>query len=240
MWTMFQGLFSSSGYMPHGSCYLWQTPLVTLHVVSDVLIALAYFSIPSMLIYFVWKRNDVPFLRFFVLFGAFIIFCGIGHLIEVWTLWIPAYWISGIEQAATALISCYTAAEMVVQLPLFLSLKRLPTFRKVTLPTTNRDSDRSLRKESLKMCWSLPHLRILVEQSSLREAAFFSWTLYFLARNNPAFISTANRETGSPATFGKQRDERKEGGGGSETGRRQCSRTPSEFLMIGKMSNRLA
>ena len=155
---------------------------------------------------------------------------------------------SGTEQASTppsplspSPLSSYLHNQSpLLSCPLFLSLKRLPTFRKVTLPTTNRDSDRSLRKESLKMCWSLPHLRILVGQSSLREAAFFSWTLYFLARNNPAFISTANRETGSPATFGKQRDERKEGGGGSETGRRQCSRTPSEFLMIGKMSNRLA
>ena len=104
---------------------------------------------------------------------------------------------SGTEQASTppsplspSPLSSYLHNQSpLLSCPLFLSLKRLPTFRKVTLPTTNRDSDRSLWKESLKMCWSLPHLRILVEQSSLREAAFFSWTLYFLARNNPAFIS---------------------------------------------------
>ncbi len=60
----------SSHYMPHGNCYLWQTPLVTLYVVSDALIGIAYFSIPIMLIYFVNKRSDVPFSRVFVLFGA--------------------------------------------------------------------------------------------------------------------------------------------------------------------------
>lgn len=114
---------SPKGYIPHGHCYLWQTPLVTLHLVSDLLIALAYFSIPIMLFYFIFKRSDVPFQKVFILFGAFIIFCGTGHLIEIWTLWHPAYWLSGIEQALTALISCYTAAEMATLLPRFLSLK---------------------------------------------------------------------------------------------------------------------
>ncbi|WP_318700807.1 sensor histidine kinase [Roseofilum sp. SID2] len=122
--TMIASLFSSSlAYMPHGHCYLWQTPLVSLHVTSDALIALAYFSIPIILVYSVYKRQDVPFLNIFILFSAFIILCGIGHLLEVWTLWYPNYWISGIEQAATALVSCYTATAMVTLIPQFLSLK---------------------------------------------------------------------------------------------------------------------
>ncbi|WP_319422803.1 ATP-binding protein [Pleurocapsa sp. FMAR1] len=115
-------LFPKS-YIPHGHCYLWQTPLVALHVVSDLLIALAYFSIPIMLLYFVFKRSDVPFQSFFIMFGGFIVLCGTGHLLEIWTLWHPAYWLSGTEQAFTALISCYTAVEMATLLPRFLSLK---------------------------------------------------------------------------------------------------------------------
>ena len=115
-------LFSKS-YIPHGHCYLWQTPLVALHLVSDLLIAIAYFSIPIMLLYFIFKRKDVPFQGFFIMFGGFIVLCGTGHLLEIWTLWHPAYWLSGIEQAFTALISCYTAAEMATLLPRFLSLK---------------------------------------------------------------------------------------------------------------------
>lgn len=109
--------------MPHGSCYLWQTPLVSLHLISDLLIAIAYFSIPVMLIYFVRKRRDMPFSRVFVLFGAFIIACGLGHLLEIVTLWFPIYWVTGIEQAITALISCYTAIELFSLLPMFLALK---------------------------------------------------------------------------------------------------------------------
>jgi signal transduction histidine kinase/DNA-binding NarL/FixJ family response regulator len=122
MWNFLQNIFSPSQYMPHGSCYLWQTPLIWLHVTSDALIAIAYFSIPALLIYFVHKRR-MPFMGIFYLFGAFIICCGIGHLLDIWTLWHPAYWLSGIERAITALVSCWTAAQMVVLLPQFLALK---------------------------------------------------------------------------------------------------------------------
>ena len=40
----------------------------------------------------------------------------------VWTLWHPAYWVSGIIKAITAFISCYTALELVPILPQALSL----------------------------------------------------------------------------------------------------------------------
>ncbi|OUC14095.1 MAG: hypothetical protein B0A82_13830 [Alkalinema sp. CACIAM 70d] len=123
MWELLQILIAPDTYMPHGHCYLWQTPLVALHVISDLLIAIAYFSIPAMLIYFIYKRSDIPFSRVFGLFGAFIILCGTGHLLEIWTLWHPAYWLSGIEKALTALISCYTALAMSELLPKFLALR---------------------------------------------------------------------------------------------------------------------
>ena len=123
MWEALKNIFSPTQYMPHGHCYLWQTPLVWLHVTGDFLIAIAYYSIPAMLIYFIFKRRDVPFLGIFALFGAFIILCGTGHLLEIWTLWHSAYWLSGIEKGITALVSCFTAGSMVTLLPQFLSLK---------------------------------------------------------------------------------------------------------------------
>jgi hypothetical protein len=49
----FRNLLSSSGFMPDGYCYMWRPELVWLHVVSNVLIALAYFSSPFTLIYFI-------------------------------------------------------------------------------------------------------------------------------------------------------------------------------------------
>ncbi len=123
MWELLKNIFSPTQYMPHGHCYLWQTPLVWLHITGDFLIAIAYFSIPAMLIYFVVKRRDIPFLGIFALFGAFIILCGTGHLLDIWTLWNPAYWLSGAEKGITALVSCVTAGQMITLLPQFLSLK---------------------------------------------------------------------------------------------------------------------
>ncbi|MEG4587136.1 GAF domain-containing protein [Microcoleus sp. MOSTC5] len=123
MWPIVKSIFSPSQYMPHGHCYLWQTPLVWLHITGDFLIAIAYYSIPAMLIYFILKRRDIPFLGIFALFGAFIILCGTGHLLEIWTLWHSAYWLSGIEKGITAIVSCFTAGQMVTLLPQFLSLK---------------------------------------------------------------------------------------------------------------------
>jgi len=50
-----------NSFIPHGHCYLWKPGLVWLHVVSDSLIALAYYGISITLIYLVQKRKDLPF-----------------------------------------------------------------------------------------------------------------------------------------------------------------------------------
>ncbi|MEB3230343.1 MAG: PAS domain S-box protein [Leptolyngbyaceae bacterium] len=110
------------GFMPHGNCYLWQPRLVGLHFASDMLIALAYYSIPLMLLYFVRQRDDVPFPKIFLLFSGFIFACGTSHLMAVWTLWYPTYWISGGIKALTALISVATAFSLVSIIPQALTL----------------------------------------------------------------------------------------------------------------------
>lgn len=131
---------NSPGFIPHGHCYLWQSELVWTHIVSDVAIALAYFSIPLTLVYFVSQRKDIPFNWIFMLFGAFIIACGSGHLVDVWTLWHPDYWQAAILKAATALISVYTAISLVVLLPQALALPS-----PAQLAETNQELEKTLR-----------------------------------------------------------------------------------------------
>jgi PAS domain S-box-containing protein len=109
-------------FIPHGHCYLWKPELVALHLVSDALTALAYYSIPLTLTYFVAKRRDVPFNWIFLWFGAFIISCGTTHIMRIWTLWHPNYWLSGSLKALTAIISIYTAFELVSLLPQALTI----------------------------------------------------------------------------------------------------------------------
>src|SRR5262245_30176851 len=112
----------SSDFMPHGYCYSWNSGLVRLHVVSDTLIALAYFSIPVTLIYFIRKRRDLPFHWMFVSFGIFILACGATHTMEVWTLWHANYWLSGVIKAVTAVASVPTAILLVQLIPNALAL----------------------------------------------------------------------------------------------------------------------
>lgn len=114
--------FSTSQFIPHGHCYLWKPGLVWLHLISDVLTGFAYYSIPVMLVYFVRKRRDVPFDWMFLMFGAFIVACGTTHLMDVWTLWYPTYWLSGLLKAITAFVSVLTAIELMPLIPQALAL----------------------------------------------------------------------------------------------------------------------
>ncbi|MFE1747379.1 PAS domain S-box protein [Coleofasciculus sp. H7-2] len=131
--------FTSGGFIPHGHCYLWKPDLVWLHIVSDSLIALAYYSIPVTLFYFVRKRQDLPFDWIFLLFGSFIIACGTTHVMEIWTLWHPTYWLSGFLKAITALVSVYTAASLVPLVPKALALPS-----PAVLEATNRELENQI------------------------------------------------------------------------------------------------
>lgn len=111
-----------SRFIPHGHCYLWKTNLVWLHGTSDLLISIAYYSISVTILYFVSQRIDLPYPRVFLLFAAFILCCGTTHLMEIWTLWYPTYWISGFLKAITALVSIDTAIEIIPLIPKLLVL----------------------------------------------------------------------------------------------------------------------
>jgi PAS domain S-box-containing protein len=113
---------SSSGFMPHGMCYLWQPGILALHVISDSLITLAYFTIPFTLLYFVRKRRDLQFHWMFVCFAIFIVACGTTHLMEILTVWKPVYWLSGSVKAITALASVPTAILLARLIPDALAL----------------------------------------------------------------------------------------------------------------------
>ncbi len=118
-----QRLFSGGGFMPHGHCYFWQPEIIWLHVASDSLIALAYYSIPLTLVYFIRKRRDLPYPWMFLMFGGFIVACGTTHVMEIWSIWHSTYWLSGSIKAITALLSIVTAIQLVKLVPEALLLR---------------------------------------------------------------------------------------------------------------------
>lgn len=122
MEELLRNLLTTDSFIPHGHCYLWKPELVWLHLSADALTALAYYSIPILLIYFVHQRRDLPFQAVFLLFGVFIIACGTTHVLSIWTLWHPTYWLSGAVKAVTAVVSLFTALELGVLMPKALAL----------------------------------------------------------------------------------------------------------------------
>jgi signal transduction histidine kinase len=114
--------FSSENFMPHGHCYMWEPALLWLNIVSDILIAAAYFTIPLTLIAFVRRRKDLQFHWMFLCFAMFILACGTSHLFEIWTIWFPDYWIAGAIKAVTAMASIPTAILLMKLLPFALAL----------------------------------------------------------------------------------------------------------------------
>ncbi|WP_449418208.1 GAF domain-containing protein [Phormidium nigroviride] len=174
MLTIFEEFFSSGQFLPHGNSYLWQPQLLWLHILSNLSIAIAYFSILAMLIYFVYKRRNVPFLGIFILVGVFTLLSGTGHLLEILTLWHPLYWLSVVEQAMTGLVFCYTVAQMVTLLPKFFALRSPEQLETINQELEHEIAERQKAEEALKS--------IVAATASVTGEKFFSALTQYLAK----------------------------------------------------------
>lgn len=99
-------------------------------MLSDTLIALAYFTIPITLWVFVRRRADLGFRSAFVMFGVFIMACGVTHVMDVWRLWNPDFWLDGWIRAFTAVVSLATAVLLWRLIPLALALPSPDSLRR--------------------------------------------------------------------------------------------------------------
>lgn len=115
-------LIDPAPFMPHGMCLLWDPALIWLHLGSDLLTGLSYFSIPVALVVFARRRKDLAYSWMFLLFGAFIFACGTTHFLGAWTLWHPNYVLQGLVKGFTAVVSVATAALLWPLIPRALAL----------------------------------------------------------------------------------------------------------------------
>jgi len=114
--------FGVKDLIPHGYCLSWSPALLWTHVISDLLIMLAYYSIPLTLVYFIRQRKDVPYSRMVAMFAGFIVACGTMHLLAIITIWIPLYWLDALFKSFTAIISVATALLIIKVIPHALSM----------------------------------------------------------------------------------------------------------------------
>lgn len=117
-------VFGAASFVPHGVCLAWRPDLIALHAISDTLIALAYFMIPASIITFIRRRNDLQpaHVRLAGLFFAFILACGVTHVMGLITLWYPAYGLEGLLKLGTAVVSMATAVMLWPLMPALLAI----------------------------------------------------------------------------------------------------------------------
>lgn len=136
--------------MPHGYCYLWNPSLIWLHVISDALIAFSYYTIPLTLLYFIRKRKDLAFDWMFMCFAVFIVACGTTHVMEIYNIWHPTYWIAGIIKAITAFVSVVTAILLIRLVPQALALPSPDQLRKTNEALQNEIKQRALAADKIE------------------------------------------------------------------------------------------
>ena len=147
---MSASFFANNDFMPHGMCYLWQPDILWTSVISDVLIAMAYFSITAAVVILVKKRKDLPYPWFFLLVGSVVFLtCGTSHLVSAIVIWEPIYGISAIVKAITALASVATGIVIWFVLPFFLSLPSPAMLEKKNLALQDSLNKLNLAKLSL-------------------------------------------------------------------------------------------
>ncbi|CAN1351757.1 Ethylene receptor [Linum perenne] len=150
--------------------------------ISDFFIALAYFSIPLELIYFVKRSAVFPYRWVLVQFGAFIVLCGATHLISLWTFAIHSRTVAivmTIAKLLTAVVSCATALMLVHIIPDLLSVKTRELFLKNKAAQLDRERGLILTQEETGR-----HVRMLTHEirSTLDRHTILKTTLVELGR----------------------------------------------------------
>ncbi len=123
MWDFWARLFDSSGFPPRWQCGSWDVGLGWLHILADLAIWAAYFAIPCILSYYAFRRKDMPFRGVLRLFVAFILLCGLTHLLNAVLFWWPAYRLDGLLKLLTAGVSWLAVVALVRVTPHLLALR---------------------------------------------------------------------------------------------------------------------
>nr|GLL43602.1 protein EIN4-like [Ipomoea trifida] len=150
--------------------------------VSDFLIAVAYFSIPIELIYFI-SCSNVPFKLVLFEFIAFIVLCGMTHLLNGWTYYgqhsFQLMLALTVFKVLTAMVSFATAITLISLIPLLLKVK----VRELMLKKKAWDLGREvgLIKKQREAGW---HVRMLTQEirKSLDRDTILETTLSELSK----------------------------------------------------------
>ncbi|MGY6274131.1 ATP-binding protein [Methylomonas sp. MgM2] len=180
--------FNTNGFIPHGHCYLWTPELLWTLVIAEAVITLAYFSIPFALLWFVRKRKDLQFNWIFYLFSLFIFTCGVTHLLGIWTIWFPDFWLDALAKAVTAIVSLIAAIMLWPLIPKALRLPSTKQLEELVSHLENEVHQRKLAEAELTRLKSESDQRFRILFESSPDALIFATTDGDFLDGNPSAV----------------------------------------------------
>jgi hypothetical protein len=114
MTQFFQLLFSPSGFIPRLNCGTWTPGMLRAYIIADLLTAVSYLTIPIFITLTYQEFGRVTPLKrdarwLAALFGLFIVFCGLTHLVDSMIFFVPLYRLQTFLLSVTAFASAGAA-----------------------------------------------------------------------------------------------------------------------------------
>lgn len=118
MFLFIANLFDTTGFVPRWECGSWTSLHGWTHILADAAIFGAYAAIPLSITYYVRrKKSEIAHPKLYWLFAAFILSCGLTHLVEAIIFWQPIYHFSAVMKIITAVASWATVIFLMKHLP---------------------------------------------------------------------------------------------------------------------------
>lgn len=125
------GMLSVAGFMPHKMCLYGAPILIWVDAAADSAIFVSYMVIPFLLVKafrhgIVIQPDDKDKIKqaapLLIWFAAFILFCGLTHIMGTVTLWYPYYYIDCAFRVCTGIASIGTCIVLSRQLPVLMGM----------------------------------------------------------------------------------------------------------------------
>ncbi len=133
IYEIFQKLFNNKEFTPAWSMPGWKNHFLLswIHIYAHLAIWLAYTLISICILYFYYKRKDLPFRKILLIFGMFLFACSWTHLISALSFWFPIFYLSGLFKVLTAILSWIALFLMWKEAPNAMTIKNPGILEKV-------------------------------------------------------------------------------------------------------------
>ena len=119
----FINLFKHGDWPARWNCGTWSNFHGWLYIISDLLIWSAYFTIPIVIIKYIFRKRETNFVKLYFLFACFILLCGATHFLDAASFWFPLYRLNALIRLLTGIISWVTVFYIIKYLPQAFTLR---------------------------------------------------------------------------------------------------------------------